>query len=175
MNYIVSITLNTSVLADWVEVRPGTWTLSTEINSLLSLRCSLFFFEMIFGCVIAALFCGGQEDTEGNYVGAWVCFLMGLPAIINFVSNLWIWIIYSLTMIISGWILGKKTGFVLPISKEHIIGSFREEIYDLVVPSSKLGRLQFRGNSAIIIIIAALVIPLGFALYYYLSAFCVFR
>ena len=171
LNYIVSITLNTSVLADWIEVRPGTWTLSTEIKNLSSLRWSLFFFELHFSCVIAALFCGGQEETEGNYVGVWVCFLMGLPAIVNFVSNLWIWIIYSLTMIISGWILGKKTGFALPISKEHIIGSFREEIYNLVVPSSKLGRLQFRGNSAIIIIVAALVIPLGFALYYYFSAF----
>jgi hypothetical protein len=131
----------------------------------------LHFFELSLGCIIAALFCGGQEETKGNYVGVWVFFLMGLPVIVNFVSSLWIWIIYSLTMIISGWILGKKTGFVLPISKEHIIGSFREEIYNLVVPSSKLGRLQFRGNSAIIIIVAALVIPLGFALYYYFSAF----
>lgn len=170
LNYIVSITLNTSVLADWIEVGPGTWTLSTEIKGLFSLRCSLFFFELSLGGFIAALFCGGQEETEGNYVGAWVCFLMGLPVIVNFVPNLWIWFIYSLAMIVSGWILGKKTGFVLPISKGPIIRSFREEIDSLVVPSSKLGRLKFRGNSAIIIIVAALVIPLGFAFYHYFSA-----
>ena len=171
LNGIVSLTLNTPLMAEWIEVRPGAWSLSSEIEGLLSLRASLWFFELGFGCLIASLLCGGQEETKGNHVFEWVCLLMGLPMIVNFVSSLWIWIIYSLIMILWGWRLGKKTGFVLPISKEHIIGSFREEIYNLVVPSSKLGRLQFRGNSAIIIIVAALVIPLGFALYYYFSAF----
>lgn len=171
LNYIVGVTFNAPVIAEWIEVKPGSWNLSNDIQEFVRIRISLHFFELSLGCIIAALFCGGQEETKGNYVGVWVFFLMGLPVIVNFVSSLWIWIIYSLTMIISGWILGKKTGFVLPISKEHIIGSFREEIYNLVVPSSKLGRLQFRGNSAIIIIVAALLIPLGFALYYYFSAF----
>jgi hypothetical protein len=171
LNYIVGVTFNAPVIAEWIEVKPGSWNLSNDIQEFVRIRISLHFFELSLGCIIAALFCGGQEETKGNYVGVWVFFLMGLPVIVNFVSSLWIWIIYSLTMIISGWILGKKTGFVLPISKEHIIGSFREEIYNLVVPSSKLGRLQFRGNSAIIIIVAASVIPLGFALYYYFSAF----
>ena len=170
LNTTVGITFNTPVIAEWIEVRPGAWSLSNEIHGLLNIRISLCFFELSLGCIIAALFCGGQEETKGNYVGVWVFFLMGLPVIVNLVSNLWIWIIYSLAMITSGWILGKKTGFVLPIKKEPIIESFREELHNLVVPSSKLGRLVFRGNSAIIIIIAGLVIPLSFAFYYYFSA-----
>ena len=169
LNYIAGITFNTPVIAEWIEVRPGAWTISAETHELLNIRISLCFFELSLGCLIAALFCGGQEETKGNYVGVWVFFLMGLPVIVNFVSNLWIWIIYSLAMITSGWILGKITGFVLPIDKMRIIESFREESHNLVVPSSKLGRLVFRGNSAIIIIIVALVIPLSFAFYYYFS------
>lgn len=169
LNYIISITLNIPVIAGWTETQSGSWSLSTEIPDFTSLRISLCFFELNFGCIVAALFCGGQEETEGNHVDLWVLLLMGLPVIVNLVSNLWVWAIYSLIMITSGWILGKKTGFVLPISKEPIIRSFREELYNLVVPSFKLGRLQFRGYSAIIIIAAALIIPLAFALYYYLS------
>ena len=170
LNYIVGITFNVPVIAEWIEVKPGSWNLSTDIQEIVRIRISLHFFELSLGCIIAALFCGGQEETKGNYVGVWVFFLMGLPVIVNFVSNLWIWIAYSFAMILSGWILGKKTGFVLPIDKEAIIESFKEELHNLVVPSSTLGRLQFRGNSAIIIIIAGLAIPLSFALYYYFSA-----
>lgn len=170
LNWIVNLTLDIPVIAEWIEVRPGSWSLSTEIQGIVSLRASLYFFELGFGCLIAALLCGGQEETEGNYVGLWVFFLMGLPVIVNFVSNLWIWITYSLAMILSGWILGRRSGFVLPVRKEAIWGSFREEITNLVVPSSKLGHLQFRSKSAIIIIAAGLIIPLAFAFYYYLSA-----
>jgi hypothetical protein len=170
LNCIISMTLHTPVIAEWIEVRPGFWNLSNEIKGLLSLRTSLCFFELNFGCLIAALLCGGKEESEGNPIFWWVFFFFGLPVIVNFVSDLWIWITYTLGMILSGWLIGKKTGFVLPIGKE-IWTNFKEEINGLVVVSRKLGRLHFRGNSAIIIIVAALLIPLAFAIYYYAGSF----
>ena len=170
LNGIVSLTLNTPLMAEWVEGRPGAWSLSSEIEGLLSLRVSLWFFELGFGCLIASLLCGGEEETQGNHVFEWVCLLMGLPVIVNFVSSLWIWIIYSLIMILWGWRLGKKTGFVLPIDLKEIFQSAKDELHNLEVPHYRLGHLKFRGYSGIIIISAGLIIPLGVAVYYYISA-----
>lgn len=170
LNGIVSLTLNTPLMAEWVEVRPGAWSLSSEIEGLLSLRASLWFFELGFGCLIASLLCGGEEETIGNHVFEWVCLLMGLPMIVNFVSNLWIWIIYSLIMILWGWCLGKKTGFVLPIDLKEIFQSAKSELHNLQVLHYRLGHLKFRGYSGMIIISAGLIIPLGVAVYYYISA-----
>lgn len=170
LNYIVGVTFNAPVIAEWIEVKPGSWNLSNDIQEFVRIRISLHFFELSLGCIIAALFCGGQEETKGNYVGVWVFFLMGLPVIVNFVSSLWIWIIYSLTMIISGWILGKKTGFVLPIDLKEIFQSAKDELHNLEVPHYRLGHLKFRGYSGLIIIAAGLIIPLGVAVYYYISA-----
>jgi hypothetical protein len=157
-------------MAEWIEVRPGAWSLSSEIEGLLSLRVSLWFFELGFGCLIASLLCGGEEETQGNHVFEWVCLLMGLPVIVNFVSSLWIWIIYSLIMILWGWRLGKKTGFVLPIDLKEIFQSAKDELHNLEVPHYRLGHLKFRGYSGMIIISAGLIIPLGVAVYYYISA-----
>lgn len=157
-------------MAEWIEVRPGAWSLSSEIEGLLSLRVSLWFFELGFGCLIASLLCGGEEETQGNHVFEWVCLLMGLPMIANFVSSLWIWIIYSLIMILWGWRLGKKTGFVLPIDLKEIFQSAKSELHNLQVPHYRLGHLKFRGYSGLIIIAAGLIIPLGVAVYYYISA-----
>lgn len=170
LNGIASLTLDTPIVAEWVEVRPGTWSMYSEVEELFSLRGVLCFFELGFGCLIASLLCGGQEETKGNHVFEWVCLLMGLPVIVNFASSLWIWIIYSLIMILWGWWLGKKTGFVLPIDLKEIFKSAMDEIYNLEVPHSKLGHLKFGGYSGLIIIAAGLLIPLGFAVYYYISA-----
>ena len=89
LNCVISTTFHTPLLVRWVEVGPRQWAISSEFTGLSSLRVSLFFFELFFGWFIAALLCGGAEETEGNYVGWWVFFLLGLPVIINYVSSLW--------------------------------------------------------------------------------------
>ncbi len=169
LNYVVSNTFHTPLLVKWVEVGPKQWKLSSEFQGLSSLRSSLFFFELFFGWFIAALFCGGAEETEGNYVGWWVFFLVGLPVLFIFVSSLWIWIAYALIMILSGWILGKKTGFILPIGKE-VLSSFKEEANNIDVVVPRLGLLHFRGNSALYVIAAGIIIPFAFSVYFFIAA-----
>lgn len=169
LNYVVSTTFHTPLLVRWVEVGPGHWKLSSEFQGLSSLRASLFFFELFFGWIIAALFCGGDEETEGNYVFWWVLFLVGLPVLFLFVSSLWIWIAYALIMILSGWILGKKTGFMLPIGKE-MLSSFKEEAHNIDVVSPRLGHLHFHGYSALYLIAAGIIIPFAFSVYFFIAA-----
>ena len=52
LNTTVGITFNTPVIAEWIEVRPGAWSLSNEIHGLLNIRISLCFFELSLGCFI---------------------------------------------------------------------------------------------------------------------------
>ena len=164
-NYILSIKFNYPIIAEWIEDYPGHWILPFD-----RLRISLFFFELYFGPFIAALFCGDAEKTNSRNMGLWICSTMALPIIVNFVPNLWIWITYSSIMIISGWILGIKTGFVLPIRIKDITENFKKQTHNLTVDSPKLGQINFRGKSSIIIIAAGLIIPLAFAIYFYFSA-----
>lgn len=169
LNCVISTTFHTPLLVRWVEVGPRQWAISSEFTGLSSLRVSLFFFELFFGWFIAALLCGGAEETEGNYVGWWVFFLLGLPVIINYVSSLWPWLVYCMIMILSGWLLGKKTGFVLPIGKV-LLSNFKEEAKNIDVDSPRLGHLHFRGYSALYLLAAGIIIPLAFSVYFFISA-----
>lgn len=169
LNCVISTTFHTPLLVRWVEVGPRQWAISSEFTGLSSLRVSLFFFELFFGWFIAALLCGGAEKTEGNYVGWWVFFLLGLPVIINYVSSLWPWLVYCMIMILSGWLLGKKTGFVLPIGKV-LLSNFKEEAKNIDVDSPRLGHLHIRGYSALYLLAAGIIIPLAFSVYFFISA-----
>lgn len=95
--------------------------------------------------------------------------LVGLPLIINFIPSPWVLIVYSLIMILSGWLLGQKTGLILPIGKE-LLSSFKEEARNLDVDNPRVGRLHFRGYSALCLISAAIIIPFAFSVYYFIAA-----
>ena len=170
INYIISITLNVPILAEWRQVGPRSWALSDELQIVFSTRVCLYFFEMLFGWFTAALLCGGEEETEGNNVFWWVSSLCILPIIVNFVPNLGLWIAYTLVMIVSGWILGKNTGFILPLKAKAILKSIIDEGTDMKVNHPKYGNFSFPGKSSLIFYTVGMMIPFGLALYCYLSA-----
>ena len=108
------------------------------------------FFELFLGWAIAALLCTGKEEYEGdvNFLGLWVASLIGIPVIINFVSNLWIWMGYSLLMLVLGFVAGKRNGFALPLETKILWQSVVEESTNLNV-KNRYGNFYFPGKRSL--------------------------
>jgi len=153
LNVIISCVFKAPVLAEWIQVGPNTWRMDWGVevgHHYSSLRISLCFFELFLGWAIAALLCTGKEEYEGdvNFLGLWVASLIGIPVIINFVSNLWIWMGYSLLMLVLGFVAGKRNGFALPLEIKILWQSVVEESTNLNV-ENRYGNFYFPGKRSL--------------------------
>lgn len=74
--------------------------------------------------------------------------LIGIPVIINFVSNLWIWMGYSLLMLVLGFVAGKRNGFALPLETKILWQSVVEESTNLNV-ENRYGNFYFPGKRSL--------------------------
>lgn len=152
-NVIISCVFKAPVLAEWIQVGPNTWRMDWGVevgHYYSSLRISLCFFELFLGWAIAALLCTGKEEYKGdvNFLGLWVASLIGIPVIINFVSNLWIWMGYSLLMLVLGFVAGKRNGFALPLETKILWQSVVEESTNLNV-ENRYGNFYFPGKRSL--------------------------
>ena len=152
---IVSFVFKTSLLAEWVQVGHNQWQLLTGLENVVYysyFRIALFFFEVFFGWLAAALFCAdkaAEEDFNDFYIVLWTTFLIGIPIVINMVPNLWIWSGYVLLMLISGIYVGKRIGFICPFKIRFLWQGLIEESTNLKVDTGRYGRYSFKGKNAL--------------------------
>ena len=144
LSYLRSRLLHTPLLVGW----KAFWNASK--GTLTSLNYCLVFFEVFLAWAIAG-YLGvddkTDDDVDKDYSSAlWTAALTGLPLCINCVSDLSIWAYYSVFMLVTAWLIGKKIGFAYPIGTDML-----KRVYntteDMTVKTRMGTTLRFRHHS----------------------------
>ena len=126
------------------------------------LQYIVLFFEVFLAWVTVAFLCTDDKtvvsNAEKDYsCDLWVAALTGLPLCINCVSVLSIWAYYSIFMLVTAELIGKKTGFAYPIGK-GMLKSVYTESADMTIRTRLGAEYRFRHHSGFWISCIVLII-----------------
>lgn len=170
LSYLRSRLLHTPLLTGW----KAFW--DAPKSTLTSLQYCLLFFEVLLAWVSAAFLCtddkaAADTDADKDYSSAlWTSALTGLPLCINCVSDLSIWAYYSVFMLVTAWLIGKKTGFAHPVGK-GMFKSVYNETADITVRTRLGAESRFRRHSGFWISCLALVALFILTVVFFIKAY----
>ena len=143
-------------------------------STLTSLNYCVVFFEVLLAWVSAGVLCADDKaagDIDKDYSSAlWTAALTGLPLCINCVSDLSIWAYYSVFMLVTAWLIGKKIGFAHPVGNRMLKGVF-DETADMTVRTRLGAEYRFRHHSGFWLCCVALVVLLVLSIVFFIKAY----
>lgn len=165
LSYLRSRTLHTPLLVGW----KAFW--DAPKNTLTSFNYCLVFFEVLMAWMAAGLLCADDKtDADKDYSSAlWTAALTGLPLCVNCVSDLSVWAYYSVFMLVTAWLIGKKIGFAYPIGKGMLKGVYRETA-DMTVKTRLGAEYRFRHHSGFWLCCVALVVLFVLSIVFFIKA-----
>ena len=166
LSYLRSRTLHTPLLVGW----KAFW--DAPKNTLTSFNYCLVFFEVLMAWMAAGLLCADDKtDADKDYSSAlWTTALTGLPLCVNCVSDLSVWAYYSVFMLVTAWLIGKKIGFAYPIGKGMLKGVYRETA-DMTVKTRLGAEYRFRHHSGFWVCCVALVVLFVLSIVFFIKAY----
>ena len=172
LSYLRSRFFHTPLFVSW----NAFW--SAPKSPLTSLQYSLLSFEVLLAWVSAAFLCAEDKSVSAKDPNAetdhssdlWTVALTGLPLCINCVSDLSIWAYYSVFMLVTAWLIGKKTSFAHPVGK-GMFKSVYNETADITVRTRLGAESRFRRHSGFWISCLALVVLFILTVIFFIKAY----
>ena len=162
LSYLRSRYLQTPLLVEW----KAFW--NAPNSPLTSFQYCLLFFEVLLAWVTASFLCT-DDKSPANSSDLWTAALTGLPLCINCVSALSIWTLYSVFMLTTGWLIGKRIGFAYPFGK-GMLKSVYNESADITVRTRLGSEYRFRQHSGFWISCIGLVVLFILSIFFFIKA-----
>ena len=166
LSYFRSRTLHAPLLVGW----KAFW--DAPKNTLTSFNYCLVFFEVLLAWVAASVLCADDKtDADKDYSSAlWTAALTGLPLCVNCVSDLSVWAYYSVFMLVTAWLIGKKIGFAYPVGN-RMLKSVYDETADMTVKTRLGAEYRFRHHSGFWVSCLALALLFILSVVFFIKAY----